>query len=725
MNVLLVGGSSNMMNAMIDRFRKDNHRIYLLTGRKDRSVSYKHVFERYDFSYDDDSIKDIMESARPDLVVFLGAYDINFDWYHRGQQESVRYTTSLLNILSAYAMIEKGRFVYLSSQEVYSGSYGNPVPEEEPVEPKGHKALAVAQGEEICSNYRRNAGVDVVILRLDHVYSVPGKGREESSSCFRMCLEAIKTGRISASERNIFSMLFLNDAVELSYKVMVAEKALQNCYHISSMEEISETQLAGMIRKEMGPGVELADTTAGEGRRLVLNGSCYQAEFGQKIFVPYEEGVKRVVQYIKRYRDSFIRAEDSGGSVGGKISHKAGVIFKSLLPFLENLVCFVPFYLLYSQAAGSRYFERLDFFLLYVLLFAVVHGQQQAIVSAVFSVIGYFFRQTYGRSGFEVLLDYNTYVWTAQLFIVGMVVGYMRDRLHHITDDKEEEIRYLQERIDSISDINDSNVRMKRNFEAQLVNQKDSLGKIYEVTSSLEKYGPEEVLFYAAKVLGDLMNSRDTAVYVVANEEYARLFSASSEKARSLGSSIAYSTMDGMYGALKEKRVFINKEMDETLPLMASAVYEEDKMQLIFMIWGIPWQRMTLAEANRLTVIGALIQNASVRARRYLDMLKERRYLEGTEILNQEAFSQLVKAFLEAKDQGLTECTLLEVMLPDRDYIRASAALKEGIRTTDYLGMLEDGKLYALLSNTKEENAVRVAERFRKAGYESRTGRGQ
>ena len=28
------------------------------------------------------------------------------------------------------------------------------------------------------------------------------------------------------------------------------------------------------------------------------------------------------------------------------------------------------------------------------------------------------------------------------------------------------------------------------------------------------------------------------------------------------------------------------------------------------MLWGIPWERMNLAEANRLTVIGYLIQNA-------------------------------------------------------------------------------------------------------------------
>lgn len=725
MNVLLIGGSGTMTDAMIDKLNKSNHRVYLLTGQKDKAFSYKRVFERYDFPYDDDSAKDIIESVRPELVLFMGAFDSNFDWYDKGRQESVRYTSSLINILSACSMIGKGRFVYLSSQEVYGDSYTDNVADSEPVTPKGYKALAISQGEDICRNYRTMQGVDVITLRLDHVYSIPRKGQAETDPCFRMCLEALRTGKISASERNVFSMLYLNDAVELAYKAMTSESPRQSCYHISSMEEISEMELAKLIKEQMGVGISLVNTSVGEGRRLILDGKPYQEEYGQKIFTNYKEGVQKAAQYIKRHSDAFIKAEDVGGGLAGRAWHNFKVIFGSLLPFIENLICFIPFYILNNQAASSRYFERLDFLLLYVLLFAVVHGQQQAVVSALLSVLGYFFSQMRGRSGFEVLLDYNTYVWTAQLFIVGMVVGYIKDRLRHIEEEKDEEIRYLKDRIQSLTEINDSNVRMKQNFESQLVNQKDSLGKVYEITSSLDKYGPEEVLFYAAQVLGELMNSKDVAVYVVANDSYARLFSASSPKARRLGNSIEYTAMEEMYGELKERRVYINRTMNEKYPLMASAVYAEDGMQMILMIWGIPWQRMTLAEANRLTIVGTLIQNAVVRARRYLDTLKSSRYKEGTNVLKTEAFTLLVKAFFEARDKGLTECTLLEILTKDQNYDKAAVVLESSIRQTDYLGMLEDGKLYVLLSNTNEENAAGVAERLRKSGYESQVGKGQ
>lgn len=718
MNILLAGGSGRIMDAMINKLNKGGHRVYLLTGQKGKKSSYKWVLERYNFFYDDDNVIHIMESVKPDIVLFMGAYDTNFDWA-KGRQESVRFASGLINILSVCSMMENTRFIYLSSQEVYGGSYGGHVQEDEAVAPKNYKAMAVAQGEEICKNYSKLQGINTVILRPERIYHIPEKGQEEDNPCFRMCLEAVKEGKISANEKHVFSMLYLNDAIELIYKVMIEKEIKHSCYNLSSMEEINELQLAEIIKKEMGPGVSIVDNTVGESRRLILNGNRYKEEFGQKIFVHYQEGAKKAVQFIKKNKESFIAAGDTGGGWTGRAWHSMKVVLRIAVPYIENIICFFLFFILNNQTAGSRYFERLDFYLLYVLLFATVYGQQQAVFSALLATAGYFFHQMYGRSGFEILLDYNTYVWMAQLFIVGMVVGYMRDRLYQLRDEKDEELRYVNEKLEGIADINDSNVRMKHGFEAQLVNQRDSLGKIYEITSGLEKYEPEEVLFYAAQVLGTLMDSKDVAIYTVANEDYARLFSSTSAEARKLGSSIKYTGMTELYGELKEKRVFINKSLTEGLPLMACAVYAEEEMQLILMIWGIPWQRMTLAEANRLTIIGTLIQNASVRANRYMESLRSQRYVGDTQVLKEEAFARLVKVFFEARDKGLTECTLLEIMTEDKKYDKAILALGKCIRQTDYMGIPEDGKLYILLSNTNKENAWSVIERFQSAGYGS------
>jgi hypothetical protein len=68
---------------------------------------------------------------------------------------------------------------------------------------------------------------------------------------------------------------------------------------------------------------------------------------------------------------------------------------------------------------------------------------------------------------------------------------------------------------------------------------------------------------------------------------------------------------------------------------------------------------MTLGQANMLTVIGYLIQNAVVRANHFVEALRNERYLEGTNILETEAFRALVNAYLNAYHKGLAEFTLL------------------------------------------------------------------
>ena len=652
-------------------------------------------------------------------MVFTGAYDTNFSW-ESPRQEAVGYTAGLMNILSAFSMLNQGRFFYLSSQEVYGASHIDDIKEEEPHSPKGFRAMALAQGEEVCANYRRTQGTDTVVLRLDHLYWVPEKGEMEENPCFRMCLEALRTGKISANDRHSFSMLYLNDAVEQLYRLFSAQSLKNACYHITSAEEIGEMKLAEMIQAEMDSGIEIVDNTVGMSNRQILAGDRFQEEFGREIFSHYDTGVKQVVRFMKRHSASFLTEEDAGGGLGVKAWNNTRRILKAAFPFLENLIGFVIFYFLNSRAAESRFVARLDFYLLYVLLFAVVYGQQQAIFSGFLAVIGYIVGQMGVRDGFDVLVDYNTYVWMAQLFIVGLVVGYLKDQLRFITGENKSRVRYLHGQLKDIEEINDSNVRMKHNFESQIVNHKDSLGKIYDVSSTLEQYGPEEVLFYAAQVLSKLMDCEDVAVYTVANGDYARLFSSTSPNARKMGNSIKYTAMEEMYGEIRERRVYINRNMEEEMPMMASAVYSEDRMQLILMLWGIPWERMTLGEANRLTIVGFLIQNAVVRANRYLEALRNRRYVEGTNVLEEDAFTLLAKAFFNAREKGLTEYVLLEILAEGENYEKVAAALGSSIRQTDYMGILKEGRLYVLLSNTNRENAGGIMERFRKVGYDCR-----
>lgn len=714
MNILLIGGSGSLINNMITKLNKEGHRVYLLTGNKYQSGHYQKVFEKYNFPYNSNCLNEIFESINPDVTVFMGAFDTNFSWKNE-ESEAVRYSSSVMNILMAYVMTNQGRFIYLSSEEVFQGDYPEKITENTPKNPQGYKSMVLSQVEEMCESYQKNCERDIMILRLDHLFFIPQNPEDATDICSRMCLSAMSKYTISADENNTFSMIYVSDAIDYLYRVITCKKHRNNLYHISTERAVSERQLAEYIRKYAWFDIEIA-ATGKKSRTRILSGKLFETEFGTRYLCDNEEMVRSVVEHMKKNRNFFMLYEKNKESTLRRVMEKGRSIFKSLFPFVENLVTFLIFFVINNRITGSSYFADLNLYLIYVLLFAMVYGQQQATFSAILAVLGYLFRQTYDRTGFEVMLDSNTYIWIAQLFILGLPVGYLRDFITKLQREQETEKEFLSVQLQDIKDINDSNVRVKDALETEIINQNDSIGKIYRITKTLDRYSQEEVLFYAAEMIGELVKSKDVAVYTVSGDTFARLFSATSEKARSMGNSIRYKEMGEMYQDFVDRKVYINRKLDDAYPLMANGIADASgQLQMIVMIWSIPWENMTLGQANQLTVICSLIQNAVIRANRYLEALEKERYVNGSKLLETEAFGALVEAYLKAEKKGLTNATLLRILSADtQDGEQVGQKVSALLRDQDYVGCLSDGSLAILLSNTREEDAMVVIERLNK-----------
>lgn len=716
MNILLVGGSCSLMDGMILKLRKEGHRVFVLTGDKYKHHKYEKVFERYDFPYDSENLTEIIESVNPDATILMGTFDTNYSRRDLGR-ETVHFISHLTNILVAYSILKRGKIIFLSSDEVHSGNHENDIVETDAVSGYGIWADCLAQSEEICKNFKKNQGLDLVILRLDHVYHTPKEKKDVDNICAEMCLDALKEGNIKADMSHVFSLLYQNDAVEYIYQVVVRKEHEKELYHLSSNDVVSEVELAEMISEYMDGNINVIISSSENGR-CVLSGNEFEREYGVHAFGDLRKNVEKMAAYMQKHRNVFVKGDELKDTWWKRLWDRSKWLIRAIIPFVENLICFIPFFMLNNRTVGSNYFANLDPLLLYVLLFAIIYGQQQATFSAILAVAGYLFRKMYFKSRFEVLLDYNIYVWIAQLFIVGLVVGFMRDQIRTMKMESEEMEAHLSRQISDIKGINESNVRVKGVMEQQLITHKDSIGKIYMITQTLDQYMPDEVLFYAVEMLTKLMQSKDVALYNVVNGDYARIFSASSEKARSLGNSIRYKEMDEMYQELEEERVYINKNMNPNYPLMSRGIYENGRLQMIIMIWGIGWEKMTLGQANFLTVISYLIQNAVLRAQRYIQTLEEKRYSDdGGNILNEEAFEPLVRSYTDAERKELAQCILLKVCVPKEQYGEIDEKMSKKLRDSDYLGLLTDGNLYVLLANTTRETAVFVQNRFQENGY--------
>ncbi len=712
MNILLIGGSSSFMNNLITKFKKEGHKVYLLSGNRSGKEYYHKVFERYDFPYDSQNIDDIYESVHPDVVIYTGMYDTNYRW-HKQERDGVNYLNGLNSLLMGFRTLGHGKFIYVSSEVVYSSNYQEDISEGTAYSTDGSKSLTAAQAENLVRSYNTLSGLDTVILRLGSLFSIPESTDDCTDICSMITYQIVQRHRVTVNNRKI-APLFETDAISRIFSLAVADK--HNCheYNISGNVLMSEEEIAKLVLEVTGAKAEIVPLEGSE-VRCKLDGSLFDKEFDNNFYCDLVQVLKRGIERVKTSRFEYRELGDKD-KTKEKRKNSMSTVATALVPFLENILGFALAMLLAYFTRNVDFLQRIDIFLIYALIFAMVYGQNQAILSGVLSMVGYYFIQTASRSGISVVMDASTYIWISEIFILGLSVGYMHDRFDKIRKEHEAESVFYNVQLADMKDINTSNVRVKDALETQIVNQSDSVGKIYSITSALDHYSPEEVLFYAADMISRLTKSRDIAIYTVSNKDYARLFSFTSKKAQMLGNSIKYSEMGELTETLKDRKVFINRKLDDRYPLMASAVYNDSgDMQLIIMLWSIPWENMTLGQANQLVVIGALIQNAVIRATRYLDALEEKRYIKDTRALEPAAFTALRDAYMAAGAKGLTECLLLRCNNVNEDQMAYVERVSKLLRNTDYIGILQD-EIYMLLPNTESSDLSLVVNRLQAAG---------
>ncbi|HHV12054.1 MAG TPA: sugar nucleotide-binding protein [Clostridiales bacterium] len=714
-SILIVGSYGTFVNEIIQKFYKENWRIYTLISNK-KWIKPAHVFEQYVFQYDSDSIKEIVTSCRPDVILFSGAYDPLYQWEDKTAiAESLRYITGLSNLLMCGAMVGTRHFIYVSSDRVYEDEYIIDINEEVPATPNSFKGMTISQGENLAMHFGQTTQLEVTVARIAGMYGIPASREDCTDLYSEMCLKALVSGRLTVNAKKVLSALYVKDAVEALYLLAAAPERKHGLYHISSMVEVTEEAVAKIIQEKYSQQIDIVDQTIGLRHRLILSNERFCREFDFIARNSYQEIIPQMIAYMKDHKNLFLHSDEKYEGKG--FGHRLIRLSQKAFPFLECLLFFIPFFMLNNRAVGSLNFGGINFFLLYVLLFAVVHGRQQAIFASLLSVVGYCFRQMYTSSGFSLLIDINTYIWIAQIFIVGLTVGHLKDKFREMEEDKNDNIRFLSERLKDITAINSSNTRIKNYFAEKIISSTESVGRIYEITSKLDKAATGEVLFAALDTISEIMDSKDVAIYTVSNRDYCRLASASSEKARSLGKSVLMKDHRVIFDVLRNRQVYINRSLDSSLPMMASALFDEKgSMRVVIFLWSVPYEQMTLYQANLLTVVGALVYSVVVRDVDYLDALAYRRYIGDTVILQEAAFQEMLEIYRRAAEKGYAELSVFYIhrgLLPLEEM---SARLKSLLRGTDYVGAMSDGDLAVLLTNTNGDESVHVRKRLEEKG---------
>ena len=248
---------------------------------------------------DKDSIS-LIKKNKPEVIFHLAAkayVNYSFDHPYEVMQTNVVGT---LNVLEAVRMSETiKRVVCTSSSEIYGTAQYSPIDEKHPLNPSTPYAASKVAADRYCYSYINTYGLPIAVIRPfntfgpRHTYDVIPKfinlavknepltiyGDGEQQRDFLYVQDAVKGFEIMGSHKNAIGK-FVNFASGKAYTIKYVAKKI--------------VELSGSKSK-----IVHVDKRLGEVDKLIGNYSLAKKLFGWEPKVPFEEGLKLNIEYVK------------------------------------------------------------------------------------------------------------------------------------------------------------------------------------------------------------------------------------------------------------------------------------------------------------------------------------------------------------------------------------------------------------------------------------------
>ncbi|MBA4687503.1 MAG: NAD-dependent epimerase/dehydratase family protein [Candidatus Galacturonibacter soehngenii] len=216
--------------------------------------------------------------------------------------------TLKLNTLATYLLFEKlnegGKFLFVSSSEVYIGLNTPPFKESEigtimTNQPRACYVEAKRCGEAIVNVYRRK-GVDAKIVRLSATYG-PGTRLDDKRVISSFIQKAYKGDlKLMDHGRAVRAYCYVTDAVENMWNVLLHGK--DDIYNIGGIYKNTIAQVAEIIGELIDVSVvypDIPDEVNGSPEESWLDVEKINNEFKKTNYVMLKEGIKKTVEWYQ------------------------------------------------------------------------------------------------------------------------------------------------------------------------------------------------------------------------------------------------------------------------------------------------------------------------------------------------------------------------------------------------------------------------------------------
>jgi len=368
----------------------------------------------------------------------------------------------------------------------------------------------------------------------------------------------------------------------------------------------------------------------------------------------------------------------------------------------------------------------LDFRLLAVLIMGTMNGLKAGIMAGVLACIGYLLDIHESVNWQIILLNVQNWLPFAAYLLLGAVSGYSRDRLEDRIRHMKDEYGIMEDKYVYLSNLYWEVLRRAETYNNQIIGYQDSYGKIYSAIRRLDQDNPQEVFFEAVNVLEEMLQNRAIAIYSIEpGRDFARLMVCSKGIARELAKSMDLLKFPELRESAGNGQLFVNRECKEGYPSYAIPIRHEEKCYGLIEVVQAGDSQMNIEFSNKLSILSNLVTSHLLHAIR--DSAAENKYIENTNILLADAFAKILEVRRNMRDKEYADYALLKILRGEDSLEEIDKKMSGTTRSSDFLGLDENGEVYLLLTQTGTKGVELVGERLKKHGisYEIVTEQGE
>ena len=574
--------------------------------------------------------------------------------------------------------------------------------------PDSDLGMLFSAANQLCEYYRKRRALSVIRVQLPCLF-----GSGESVSVIGDALWQARNRasiQFRASETQHAGFLAQRDLGELLLRMVESWPSAYGTIEVPAASEMSFQELGEQFRI-LFPTLRLSYAHGSPATAMRAQTDIPRKEFD---WIPLLRVEEELPQLNHALEDAPVEERVSPlQRLGAWIKRHAFVV-----RLAELLLGFLLMEFLNRITSTTIQFQYVDFRLVYVVLMGTIHGMKTGIAAAALASVSLLVASIGGQGNWSVMVyDIDTWLPFIFFFLVGTVTGYVKDRLRNDNAFLTEEKTILEDKYIQLSEFYASALQNKEQYKTQIMSYRDSFGRLFDITKSLDSTLVDEVFSEALNALEGVLDNKSVCIYSCDEKLlFGRLIVCSKEIRGVTEKSMMLSRLPVMTSAFCDGEVWVNRERLLGYPEYAVPLYRDDKPIALIVLQKVKFEQMAIYYENLVKIICGLVKISLIRAIEYREQTEDEMYLPDSHIMAPEYFRQVIEVKEEMAENGVAEYVLIRFSTTPQDRIHVGNQLSRLLRVTDILGLGPDGELYLCLAQTNQDTIQVVLDRIRKSG---------